>query len=123
MMLFNPRAALAEIEKRHCGPVEHQPPEVPTVARIVAFPEQKPGGEVIDTRAPPDATTQPCKSPLPPEVEELRHGFAVNGNPKTWTGKIVSLDAWRQLNEWDRHGPNGRHWCGATRAWVVPDGG
>ena len=34
------------------------------------------------------------------------------GRPKTWTGKIVSLDDWRALSAWDKHGPDGRHWTG-----------
>jgi hypothetical protein len=59
---------------------------------------------------------------IPPKVDELLHGFAVNGNPNTWTGKVVSLTAWRQLNEWERHGPNGRHWNGITQAWEAPEG-
>lgn len=48
----------------------------------------------------------------------FRHGRSVNGNPKTWTGRIVSLDEWRKLSEWDRHGPDGRLFCGICRAWV-----
>jgi hypothetical protein len=35
----------------------------------------------------------------------MRHGFAVNGYPQTWTGNVVSLDAWRRLSERERHGP------------------
>lgn len=58
--------------------------------------------------------------PLPPEVEEMRHGIAINGYPKTWTGKIVSLDAWRNLSKWERHGPDGRHWSGLTKKWEAP---
>jgi hypothetical protein len=74
-------------------------------------------GGAVNTHSPPDTPTKPDKTPLPPEIGELRHGFAVNGHPKTWTGKIVSLDAWRQLDAWERHGPNGRMWCGVCRDW------
>ena len=45
------------------------------------------------------------------------YGQSVAGNPKTWTGKIVSLNAWRALNEWERHGNNWRHWNGKTQQW------
>lgn len=51
----------------------------------------------------------------------FRHGRSVTGDPKTWTGRIVSLDAWRWLSDWDRHGPDGRLWCGICRAWVAQD--
>ena len=46
------------------------------------------------------------------------HGLAINANPRTWTGRIVSLDEWRRLTEWERHGPNGRLWCGVTKQWI-----
>lgn len=97
------------------------------------------GGEVF-SQPPTDNMTKPDKTPsvqpegafcrvlsncqvvnsekvLNPTTEEMRHGFAINGHPKTWTGKVVSLDAWRQLSEWDRHGPDGRMWDGNTKTW------
>ena len=52
-----------------------------------------------------------------PETPDFRHGKSVCGWPKTWTGKIVSLDEWRTLSAWDKHGPDGRHWNGITRKW------
>ncbi len=48
---------------------------------------------------------------------DYRHGHAVNGNPKTWTGKVVSLADWRGLSEWDKHGPDRRVWCGVKKTW------
>ncbi|WP_138935313.1 hypothetical protein [Roseovarius arcticus] len=50
-------------------------------------------------------------------TNDMQHGFASTGHLKTWTGKIVSLDAWRQLSEWDRHGPDQRQWNGKTNQW------
>ena len=50
----------------------------------------------------------------------FRHGRSVTGRPLTWTGRVVSLDEWRRLSAWDRHGPDGRMFCGACREWVVP---
>ena len=50
-----------------------------------------------------------------------RHGASVAGKPLTWTGRIVSLDAWRDLTEWERHGPNGKPWCCITRRWIEPE--
>jgi hypothetical protein len=54
---------------------------------------------------------------LQPQNTDMRHGFAINGHPKTWTGNIVSPDAWRRLSEWEMHGPNGRMWDGRTKKW------
>lgn len=54
----------------------------------------------------------------PPET--FPHGVACGGSPRTWTGRIVSLAEWRGLSEWDRHGPNGRLFCGACGEWVMP---
>lgn len=45
------------------------------------------------------------------------HGVSVAGNPLTWTGRVVSLDQYRRLSDWEKNGPNGRHWCGITRNW------
>lgn len=72
----------------------------------------------------PDASTTTgaeCHSPgtgrieVPPEA--FPHGVSVAGNPLTWTGRVVSLEAWRRLSEWEQHGPNGRLWCGAKGNW------
>ncbi len=97
-------------------------------------------GDTIDTHTRTDNMTKPDKTPSTQAEDafcqvlsncqaqseeslttlnhdDTRHGFALNGHPKTWTGNIVSLDAWRQLSEWDRHGPDGRHWNGITKSW------
>jgi hypothetical protein len=50
-----------------------------------------------------------------------RHGTTFDGTPKTWTGKIISLDQWRRLSEWEKHGPNGKHWNGETQSWEMPE--
>lgn len=56
------------------------------------------------------ATASPEESPYP-------YGCAINGNPKTWTGRIVRVDEWHALSEWDRHGSTGKVWNGITRQW------
>lgn len=48
------------------------------------------------------------------------HAPDENGRRRTWTGKLVSGTAWRELSEWDKFGPNGRHFCGLCQAWVQP---
>lgn len=44
----------------------------------------------------------------------------VGGRLATWAGRVVSLDEWRGLTAWQRHGPDGRHWCGISREWRTP---
>ena len=41
----------------------------------------------------------------------------VGGRLATWTGRVVSLDEWRRLTAWQRHGPNGRLWRGTSQLW------
>lgn len=53
------------------------------------------------------------------DTDAFRHGRSAGGSPKTWTGRIVTMDEWHKLTEWDRHGPNGKLFCGVCRAWVV----
>jgi hypothetical protein len=53
--------------------------------------------------------------------EASPYGTTFDGTPKTWAGKIISLDQWRRLSEWEKHGPNGRHWNGKTRKWEMPE--
>lgn len=45
------------------------------------------------------------------------YGQAPNGNPRTWTGRIVSLEEWRGLSDWDRNGSTGKLWNGLTGHW------
>jgi len=77
---------------------------------------------VADVAAPP-ATTATSATPAQRIASRVvtpnafPHGLAINGNPLTWTGRIVSLDEWRRLTEWERRGPNGRHWCGIKKQW------
>lgn len=51
--------------------------------------------------------------------EMWQHGRSVTGGPLTWTGRVVSLEEWRQMSEWDRRGPNGKVWCGKRKKWIV----
>lgn len=83
-------------------------PRVAEVASVATPPRPKPD------HAPPARTDDP-------DAATFRHGQAPNGWPVTWTGRIVSLADWRDLTEWDRHGPDGRHWSGITRQWEHPD--
>jgi hypothetical protein len=115
MKLFDPRAALAEIEKRGSAPAT-------LATSATQAPEVRPHvAGVADVAAPP----VPKRGASVPQgrgvASDMPHGFAVGGSPKTWTGCIVSLDDWRRLSDWDKHGPNGRHWNGITKEWEVSE--
>jgi|SRR5690606_1499610 len=53
--------------------------------------------------------------------DRIRQGQRDPAMPRTWTGRVVSLDEWRSMSAWDRHGPNGRVFCGIARKWRDPD--
>lgn len=55
--------------------------------------------------------------PPQPTPEAFPYGVGITGTPRTWTGRVVSLDEWRRLSEWDRHGSTGKIWNGLTRQW------
>ena len=40
--------------------------------------------------------------------------------PRTWNGRVVSLAVWRELTDWERHGPRAQHWNGKTGQWENP---
>lgn len=50
------------------------------------------------------------------------HGTSIAGNRLTWTDKDVSLDDWRRLSDWERHGSSGKLWNARSRQWEGPDG-
>jgi hypothetical protein len=64
-----------------------------------------------DARAAPD-----------PNTDAFPYGTACNlgDAPRTWEGRVVSLATWKRLTEWERHGPNGRLWCGLCQCWHMP---
>lgn len=76
--------------------------------------EIPPPAKVLPFAPPPSAEPQPSRD----DGGAFRHGRSLTGDPRTWTGRVVSLDAWRSLSAWERHGPDGRLWCGVCRAWV-----
>lgn len=78
------------------------------------------GGEraVADRCAPSVAIPQPSARGI-----TFPHGVCdFTGRPRTWTGKVVVLDEWRRLSDWEREGPAGRLWCGLCCAWVAQGG-
>ncbi|MEW2914991.1 hypothetical protein [Leisingera sp. JC11] len=49
------------------------------------------------------------------------YGKSHGGGIMAWSGKVVSLEEWRNLSEWDRHGSIGKMWNGIARAWEDAD--
>lgn len=45
------------------------------------------------------------------------YGKSAGGRILTYTGQVVSLDAWRELSQWEKHGSNGRRWNGLSQSW------
>lgn len=126
-MWFNPRAALAEIEDgTPANPATSASP-TPRIAGIAAVaggagpnlaPEPQPTPKAKQARQPkpvpqprpaPGAKGTPAKFP---------HGTSAYGHPKTWTGRIVSLEAWRQMTNAERNGPGDKMHCGNCKQWV-----
>jgi hypothetical protein len=94
-----------------------EPTEVTPVLSVVSVLSEGGGAD----HAPHTAASPTRKSDPKPSAEIFWHGTSVSENPKTWTGRIVSLDDWRRLSEWERHGPHGRHWNGITKQWEQPE--
>jgi hypothetical protein len=108
-------------------PPEAENPHCVAIVAVVATPPARLGG-LLAKEAAPDAVEpltahsryQPAQPKAPPDA--FRHGVSVAGTPLTWTGRVVSLAEWRSLSEWQRHGPNGRLWCGIARDWIKAKG-
>lgn len=120
-MWFDARAKLAEI-------AGHPPATSATTA--TKAPAARPVSQLSQLSQAPVAENRPrvanvanVATPQPSaggEPDVWRHGASVAGNPVTWTCRVVSLDAWRNLTEWERHGPDGRRWCGLCQCWHNP---
>ena len=120
-MWFDARAKLAEIESQPLATsatTATQAPAVPLVSQMSQVSQRpKPEKRTRVANVASVATPQPSATH---GGDMWRHGVSVAGNPLTWTGRVVPIDAWRDLTEWGRHGPDGRHWCGKRREWVKP---
>lgn len=82
---------------------------VAIVADVATPPVRKPETESIAPKEPPSCDASPhCGA----EREYLR----------TWTGRVVPKADWRDLTDWEKHGPRGRMWNSLTRQWEEPVG-
>lgn len=74
---------------------------------------------MTENTTPGVANVESVATPGPPLNDSLFQK-TVGGRLATWTGCVVSLDEWRSLTAWKRHGPDGRYWCGISREWRTP---
>lgn len=107
-----PRAVRAEVPSESPGPAI-------SCLRETRTDDRSPAG----TAAAAEVQTHAPSTPLPSgqDADPFPHGISPGGRHLTWTGCIVSLDAWRSLTEWERHGPEGQRWNGRTRRWEQPE--
>jgi hypothetical protein len=113
-MLFDVQAALAEILNDAAplaNPANLAKPQPPN-SGISGISSHDPA-EIAPTTAlsfAPKPTALGARDPL-------WHGRSITGSLKTWTGRIVSLDEWLRLSDWERHGSKGKLWNGLSRRW------
>ncbi|MEY8842051.1 hypothetical protein AB9K41_23730 [Cribrihabitans sp. XS_ASV171] len=121
-MWFDVQAALAEIEGGQSTAPEAA--TLATLATTATIPARV--ANVASVATPPALENEAEASEAMPSVanvadvatpETFPHGASVAGTPLTWTGRVVSIEAWRRLSEWDRHGPKGRNWSGVAKVW------
>lgn len=141
-MLFDVRAALAEIlnDAPVCCDIRDSCDTAPVKSHesrklqpsAIAVPAQPSTGATAPAATPPNREDcgnrnsngtglAPRLGAFPPSREAMPYRQSVTGSACTWTGRIVSLDEWRKLTEWDRHGSTGKMWNGLTGQWE--DGG
>lgn len=102
-MLFDVQAALAEIlsaTPATCATPATKQTERPLMSRL---------SQVSRSQA----------RELPAADTGSAQDASVAALPRTWTGRVVSLNEWRALSRWDRFGPEGRMFCGACQEWVM----
>jgi hypothetical protein len=121
-MWFNPHTKLVEIVGHPSATTATQAQPARPVSQMSRLSQplysQKPVSRVAEVASV--ATTQAPNPESQPSSEIFPHGVTFTGQPKTWTGGIASLGAWQNLTEWEKHGPNGRHWSGITKQWEQP---
>ena len=138
MMWFDPYKALAEIEARGAcdDPPSASPQPVLSVVSVLSEGGQPippaatgPGriAQIARIARPPVQNPEIGREAARPEdlpaPEAFAHGRSVTGKPLTWTGRVVSLEAWRRLSDWERHGSTGKMWNGLSRQWEPMEGG
>lgn len=105
-MLFDVKAALAEILDAGAA--------IPAISAI--------SRDETAAKSQESRQSQPPQANLPVlavnRAADLPEPASTDGYCHTWRGRVVRLDEWRRLSEWDRHGPGGRLFCGICREWT-----
>ena len=119
-MWFDATAALAEIQAGG-KPGFDRAPRATRATCATRTPEMQPGVAHVARVARPRGSN-PEITPPRQKPEIFPYGQAFGGRPKTWTGRVVSLEEWRGLSAWDKRGPDGRLFCGICRVWIAAGG-
>ena len=83
-----------------------------------AMAEPADGGTVLSVLSvSSERETPEARAPSRSDEDRFPDGTSAAGRPLTWTGRVVSLDDWRRLSDWDRHGFTGRVWNGIAGRW------
>lgn len=118
-MLFDPRAALARI--RAAGPVQKTQPDPPPRATRATYATQHPPAPAHVAQVARVARPQPSKlkiaAPVAGAVVLPLHGPDTPSAARSmmrldWSGEWVSRDRWDSMSDLERHGPQGRLFCG-----------
>ncbi len=129
-MWFDPHAMRAEnVGHPHAtsATTATQTPAVRPVSQVSrlsqALQVQKPAFRVASVAGVAPPLPEAASSALNGREAETRfpHAYSALGGPVTWTGRVVSLDEWRSLTDWERHGPKDMLWCGKRKQWVPHD--
>ena len=105
-MWFDTRLKLAEIEGGPNPALEADPiaTSATTATQAPAERHMSQKSRVSQPREDRKAAPNVARVAAP---ETFPRGLSAGGRPLTFTGQVVSLDAWRALSEWEKHGPKG----------------
>lgn len=106
-LLRDERADVLGFLMRAAVPVAAPDPE-PSTSRWLQLAQQ------AEPHVPPPF---PASAPSQPDASAFPYGASPGGRPLTVTGRVVSLDAWRSLTDWEKHGARGRMWNGKAQRW------
>jgi hypothetical protein len=84
-------------------------------ARLPNVAPETTGRGVLSVSSVLSGARNPRGTPAP--AHAFTHGTSPGGRPVTWTGRVISLDEWRALSDWQRHGPRGAHWNATSGRW------
>jgi hypothetical protein len=127
-MWFDPHAMRAEIVGHRPATTATQAPAARPMSQVSRLSQalypHKPTFRVAEVASvatlPPE--TDPGAMDSRKTETRFPHANSALSGPVTWTGRVVSLDEWRGLSQWEKHGPDGRHWNGITKQWEQPEG-